>query len=150
NMKMMLNGALTIATLDGANVEITEKVGEENIFLFGLTTEEVYEYYEKGNYQPEKIYEENEEIRKVLDKLIDGSIPDIKEEGRVIYNSLVHHDEYFILKDFTSYVDAHQRADELYQDKQAWNRVSLWNIASAGPFSSDYTIQQYAKKTWKI
>ena len=150
NMKMMMNGALTMATLDGANVEITERVGEENIFLFGLTSDEVYEYYDNGTYNPQEIYEENPRLKKVVDTLIDGTLPGIVEEGKVIYDSLVYHDEYFLLKDFMSYVEAQDRTDSLYQNKKAWNRSALLNIANSGSFSSDNTIQRYAEEIWKI
>lgn len=150
NMKMMLNGALTIGTLDGANVEIRDFVGEENMFLFGLTTDEVYEYYEEGNYSSKQIYENNARVRHVLDALVDGTIPDIEEEGRVIFDSLVHYnDEYFVLKDFDSFVEAQEKADNLFRDKPNWNRKALLNIAASGPFSSDFTIQRYADEIWK-
>lgn len=151
NMKLMANGALTVATLDGANVEIRNYVGEENIFLFGLTSQEVYEYYENGTYSSRQIFESNPRLIKVLNTLIDGTIPDIQEEGRVIFDSLVqYNDEYFVLKDFEEYISVQREVDELYQDKQAWYRKSLWNIANSGPFSADFTIMRYADEIWKI
>uniref|UniRef100_UPI00240A0B0E glycogen/starch/alpha-glucan phosphorylase n=1 Tax=Atopococcus tabaci TaxID=269774 RepID=UPI00240A0B0E len=150
NMKLMLNGALTMATLDGANVEIRDYVGEENMFLFGLTTEEVYEYYRNGTYSSREIYESNPRLKRALDALVDGTIPDIEEEGRVLFDSLIqYNDEYFVLKDFDSFIEAQKRADELYRDKKAWSQKSLINIASSGPFSADYTIQRYADEIWK-
>lgn len=150
NMKLMLNGALTMATLDGANVEIRDYVGEENMFLFGLTTEEVYEYYRNGTYSSREIYESNPRLKRALDALVDGTIPDIEEEGNVLFDSLIqYNDEYFVLKDFDSFIEAQKRADELYRDKKAWSQKSLINIASSGPFSADYTIQRYADEIWK-
>ncbi|MFL2100621.1 glycogen/starch/alpha-glucan phosphorylase [Desemzia sp. FAM 23989] len=151
NMKLMLNGALTVATLDGANVEIRDYVGEDNIFLFGLTSDEVYDYYENGTYSSRTIYDSSPKLRKVLNTLIDGTIPDIKEEGRVIFDSLVkYNDEYFVLKDFEEYITVQHQVDELYQDKQLWNQKSLLNIANSGPFSADFTIMRYAEEIWKI
>lgn len=151
NMKLMLNGALTVATLDGANVEIRDHVGDDNIFLFGLTAEEVYQYYQDGTYQSREIYETNPQVRKVLNALIDGTIPDVLEEGHVIFDSLVNdNDEYFILKDFDSYLRAQEKVDELYQDPYKWNQKSLLNIASSGPFSADFTIKRYADEIWHI
>lgn len=151
NMKLMLNGALTVATLDGANVEIRDYVGEDNIFLFGLTSDEVYDYYEKGSYSSREIYDSNPKLRRVLNTLIDGTIPDIKEEGKVIFDSLVqYNDEYFVLKDFDEYIAVQKQVDELYQDKQLWNQKSLLNIANSGPFSADFTIMRYADEIWKI
>lgn len=151
NMKLMLNGALTIATLDGANVEIRDFVGEDNIFLFGLTSEEVYEYYDSGAYSSRNIYENNPKIKKVVDALIDGTVPGIEEEGKVIYDSLLqYNDEYFVLKDFDDYVETQKDIDELYQDSFAWNQKSLLNIANSGPFSADFTIKRYADEIWKM
>lgn len=151
NMKLMLNGALTVATLDGANVEIRDYVGEDNIFLFGLTSEDVYEYYHNGTYSSRDIYDSNPKLRKVLDALVNGTIPDIKEEGKVIFDSLVqYNDEYFVLKDFDEYIAVQHQVDELYQDKPLWNQKSLLNIANSGPFSADFTIMRYADEIWKI
>lgn len=150
NMKMMLNGALTMATLDGANVEITERVGTDNIFLFGLTSDEVYAYYENNAYNPQEVYEQNPRIKRVLDLLIDGTLPGISQEGKVIYDSLVYNDPYFLLEDFMSYINAQERADALYQNSHAWNRSALINIACAGSFSSDDTIKRYAEEIWKL
>lgn len=151
NMKLMLNGSLTVATLDGANIEIRDYVGEENIFLFGLTSEEVYTYYQNGTYRSRDIYEKNANLKKVLNLLIDGTIPDVVEEGRVIFDSLVNHnDDYFLLKDFDSYVNAQNRIDQLYQDQTKWQQKSLLNIASSGPFSADFTIKRYADEIWHI
>ena len=143
NMKLMLNGALTLATLDGANIEIKDLVGEENIFLFGLTNEEVNQLNREGTYSAKRVLDENERLNRVLECLINGMIPDIEEEGRVIYDSLIrYNDEYYVLKDFESFVAAQERADKLYQDKEAWNQKALINIASSGPFSADFTIMR--------
>ncbi len=151
NMKLMLNGALTLATLDGANIEIKDLVGEENIFLFGLTNEEVNQLNREGTYSAKRVLDENERLNRVLECLINGMIPDIEEEGRVIYDSLIrYNDEYYVLKDFESFVAAQERADELYQDKKAWNQKALINIASSGSFSADFTIMRYADEIWNV
>lgn len=151
NMKLMANGALTMATLDGANIEIKDFVGEDNIFIFGLTDKEVYELKANQSYHSKELYEMNEKIKRVLDALKDGTIPGLNGEGRAIFDSLVqYNDEYFVLKDFDSYVDAHDRADALYSDQKEWTRKSLLNIASSAPFSADYTIKRYADDIWKV
>lgn len=149
NMKLMSNGALTVATLDGANVEINQLVGDENMFLFGLNADEVNEL--RPNYNPHELYQNNKLIHKVMNSLIDGTIPGVESEGRAIFDSLVHYgDEYFVLEDFTSYVEAHQAVDELYADQKAWNQMALLNIAESGPFSADFTIKQYADEIWHV
>lgn len=151
NMKLMANGALTMATLDGANIEIKDFVGEDNIFIFGLTDKEVYELKANQSYHSKELYEMNEKIKRVLDALKDGTIPGLNGEGTAIFDSLVqYNDEYFVLKDFDSYVDAHDRADALYSDQKEWTRKSLLNIASSAPFSADYTIKRYADDIWKV
>lgn len=151
NMKLMLNGALTMATLDGANVEIKDLVGEDNIFLFGLTNDEVNQMNREGYYSSKKVLENNPRLNRVLDCLINGTIPDIEEEGRVIYDSLIrYNDEYYVLQDFESFVAAQERADKLYQNKQLWNQKALINIASSGPFSADFTIMRYADEIWNV
>ena len=151
NMKLMSNGAVTMATLDGANVEIRDNVGDENIFVFGLKSEEVQSYYRNGNYHAYDIYEKNPRVKRVLNMLVDGSIPGIEQEGRDIFDSLVKfNDEYFLLKDFDSYIAAQYSADKIYADRGKWNRMALMNIANSGPFSSDYTIRRYADEIWKI
>lgn len=147
NMKLMSNGALTLATLDGANVEINQLVGDDNMFLFGLKADEVSEL--RPHYDPHKVYMEDETINKVMNALIDGTLPGAEEEGRSIFNSLVHYgDEYFVLKDFSSYVKAQEAIDDLYADPKAWNQMALLNIAESGPFSADFTIKQYAEEIW--
>lgn len=151
NMKLMLNGALTLATLDGANVEIRDEVGEDNIFIFGMTEKEVYEYYASGKYSSREIYESHPVIKRVADAFIDGTIPNIGEAGMEIFKSLIdYNDEYFLLKDFDSYVSAQEKVAETYQDQEKWLRMSLVNISHAGNFSADDTITEYAEKIWDI
>jgi glycogen phosphorylase len=149
NMKFMMNGAITLATLDGANIEIHDQVGDENIILFGLLAEQVLAYNKYGGYSSADIYSNNFYIKRVVDDLINGFIPNIVEEGRVIYNSLItYNDEFFVLRDFENYVEAHNKINKLYKDKEQWNRMSLINIANSGIFSTDRTINEYAKDIW--
>ena len=151
NMKFMMNGAVTIGTLDGANVEIAELVGDDNIVLFGMTSDEVNELYRKGDYWPRDEYHNNTDLRLVVDQLTNGFFHNVdKEEFREISDRLLHRDNYFVLKDFASYCDAHQRANELYKDEDAWYSASIVNIAKSGYFSSDRTIRQYADEIWQI
>ncbi|MFZ3100999.1 MAG: glycogen/starch/alpha-glucan phosphorylase [Desulfitobacteriaceae bacterium] len=151
NMKFMLNGALTIGTLDGANVEIKETVGEDNIFMFGLTAEEVLGYIHNGDYKSWDEYYANQELRVYVDQLINGFFNDVGEEFRQIYDSLlIYNDEFFVLKDFSSYIETYDKLQLLYSDQESWNRKSLINIAESGKFSSDRTIREYADRIWKI
>lgn len=151
NMKLMLNGAITIATLDGANVEIRDAVGDDNIDIFGLTEAEVYAYYENKNYSSNQIYENDSVIKRILDTLIDGTIPNIEKEGREIFDSLIlYNDEYFLLRDFNSYCEAQTKIDLAYKDRKRWEKISLINIANAGHFSADTTVKQYAEDIWQI
>ncbi|MDU5333515.1 glycogen/starch/alpha-glucan phosphorylase [Enterococcus sp.] len=151
NMKLMLNGAVTIATLDGANVEIRDAVGDDNIAIFGLTESEVYQYYENRNYSSADIYRDDAVIHKVVKTLIDGTIPNIIAEGQEIFDSLIkYNDEFFVLRDFEDYCLAQQSVDQAYQDKRRWRQISLRNIANAGRFSSDNTVQRYADDIWQI
>lgn len=151
NMKLMLNGALTMATLDGANIEIKDAVGDENIFIFGLTKDEVYDYYANGNYNAHDIYEQNPVVHRILNAFVDGTIPNIKNEGPEIFDSLTtYNDEYFVLRDFNDYVRAQKDLEELYRDQTAWTKASLENIANAGRFSSDRTVREYADDIWYI
>lgn len=151
NMKLMLNGAVTIATLDGANIEIRDAIGDENIAIFGLTEEEVYAYYAQQNYSAYAFYEEDPMLQRVVNAFIDGTIPNIEREGREVFDSLLkYNDEYFLLKDFKSYCDAQYRVDLAYKDQQRWQAISLMNIANAGKFSADYTVQNYADDIWQI
>lgn len=151
NMKFMMNGAITIATLDGANVEIHEQVGDDNIFIFGLTEEEVYEYYANKTYNAYDYYQKDPRINKVINQLTDGSLKILEGDFGIIRDSLIrHNDEYFVLRDFDDYAAAHQRLADAYKDKYRWAEMSLINIANSGVFSSDNTINQYAKEIWKL
>ena len=151
NMKLMANGALTMATLDGANVEIYDLVGDDNIFLFGMTADNVQKLREANNYYSRAIYEENPQIKRVLNAFIDGTIPNIEAEGREIFESLVlYNDEYFLLQDYPSFYEAQMAADKLYQEPKEWAKRALTNIAYSGKFSSDYTILRYAESIWNV
>lgn len=151
NMKFMMNGAITIGTLDGANVEIRDEVGGENIIIFGLTAKEVLNYYQNGGYSSWEEYHNNPRVAKVLEQLINGFLPGVKEEYKAIYDSLLHHnDEFFLLKDFDAYTAAQEKADFLYRDKKKWNNMCIINIAKSGRFYSDRTISEYAKDIWKV
>ncbi|MCA0971313.1 glycogen/starch/alpha-glucan phosphorylase [Halobacillus litoralis] len=152
NMKFMMNGALTVGTMDGANVEIHDFVGDENIYTFGLSSDEVLEYYRSGGYSSREVYEQDERIRNVLDQLVHYS-PFSKGETdfQELYDALIHHnDEYFVLKDFADYVHIQKKVSQDYQRKRLWNAKSLVNIAHSGAFSSDRTIQEYARDIWQI
>ncbi|WP_423407768.1 glycogen/starch/alpha-glucan phosphorylase [Heyndrickxia sp. MSNUG] len=151
NMKFMMNGALTLGTLDGANVEITDLVGRDNIFLFGLTAEEVLDYQNNGGYHSLEYYHHDKRIREVADQLINGFFPDTENHFTEIYDSLLgHNDQYFVLRDFDSYAFAHQEVSRKYLDRSAWLKMSLVNIAKSGFFSSDRTITEYADQIWEI
>ena len=149
NMKFMMNGAITIATLDGANIEIHDQIGDENMVLFGLKANQVLEYSKFGGYSSADLYSNNFYIKRVVDDLVNGFIPNIVEEGREIYNSLItYNDEFFVLRDFENYVEAQKKINDLYIDKNHWNKMSLINIANSGIFSSDRTIKEYANEIW--
>ncbi|WP_102263988.1 glycogen/starch/alpha-glucan phosphorylase [Mesobacillus jeotgali] len=151
NMKFMMNGALTLGTLDGANVEITDLVGRDNIFLFGLTAEEVLDYQNNGGYHSLEYYHHDERIRGVVDQLINGFFPDTENHFNEIYDTLLgHNDQYFVLRDFASYAEAHQEVSLSYLDRNTWLQKSLVNIAKSGYFSSDRTIMEYADQIWKV
>ena len=151
NMKFMLNGAITLATLDGANIEIRDAVGDENIAIFGLTEEEVYRYYDENNYNSADIYHNNPVIHRVVNAFVDGTIPNSMMEGQEIFDSLVtYNDEFFVLRDFMDYCDAQSRIGAKYQDKKEWQKISLRNIAHAGHFSADETVKKYAEEIWQI
>ncbi|HBU13401.1 MAG TPA: glycogen phosphorylase [Clostridiales bacterium] len=153
NMKFMLNGAVTLGTDDGANIEIRQLVGDENFVLFGLSVEEVLEYYEHGGYDAQAAYRGDARIRKVLDQITScEQFPNVpREDFASIIRALIdYNDEFFVLKDFDSYANAHHKIDRLYRDEDTWGRMSLTNIAMAGHFSSDNTIEQYAKDIWKL
>ncbi len=151
NMKFMLNGAVTIGTLDGANIEIYEKVGPDNIFTFGLTAEEVMEYYRSGGYSSRELYENDSRLRSAIDSLVNGFFPVPAGEFTNIYNSLImHNDEFFVLGDFAAYADTQLKLDREFRNKGKWMEMSINNIACSGTFSSDRTIQEYAKDIWKV
>ena len=157
NMKFMLNGALTLGTMDGANVEIVEEVGEDNAFIFGLSSDEVIEYERNGGYNPRDIFNKDQDIRTVMMQLINGFYaPNNPDEFRELYNSLLDSnggeraDQYFILKDFRAYEEAHKRAGEAYKDEARWARAAMLNVAKAGKFTSDRTIEEYVQDIWKL
>ena len=157
NMKFMLNGALTLGTMDGANEEIVEEVGKENAFIFGLSADEVINYENNGGYNPEEIFNTDQDIRRVLMQLINGYYsPQDPELFRDIYNSLLNTknsakaDTYFILKDFRSYAEAQRRVEAAYRDENWWARAAMLNTASAGKFSSDRTIEEYVRDIWHL
>jgi len=156
NMKFMLNGALTLGTMDGANVEIVEEVGEENAFIFGLSSDEVIQYENFGGYDPMEIFNNDQDIRKVLMQLINGTYSQDTELFRHLYNSLLNTfstskaDTYFILKDFRSYAEAQKKVEAAYADEKAWAKSAILNVASSGKFTSDRTIQQYVDEIWNL
>ncbi len=151
NMKFMMTGAITLATLDGANIEIKDEVGDDNIVIFGMDKDEVYDHYARHDYYSRGVYESNPVVRRVVDSFVDGTIPNVRNEGSEIYEALItHNDEYFLLEDFASYVAAQEKIDQLYRDKGKWARMSLINIATSDKFTSDDTIEQYAKEIWNL
>jgi starch phosphorylase len=157
NMKFMLNGAITLGTMDGANVEIVEEVGEENAVIFGLSSDEVINYENNGGYNPMDIFNSDEDIRKVLMQLVNGFYAkDDPERFRPLYNSLLNTestdvaDRYFILKDFRSYADAQHKIEEFYRDEDRWAKAAILNVACSGKFTSDRTIQEYVDDIWHL
>ena len=151
NMKFMLNGALTLGTMDGANVEIVEEVGKENAFIFGLSADQIMEYEKNGNYNPRDVYNNNQDVRQVLTQLVNGFYsPENPELFRALYDALLEKDTYFTLLDFDSYKEAHNRIDAAYRDEEHWARTAMFQTASAGKFSSDRTIEEYAKEMWHL
>ncbi len=157
NMKFMLNGALTLGTMDGANVEIVEEVGEENAFIFGLSSDEVINYEKNGGYNPMDIFNNDMDVRKVLMQLINGFYsPQDPDRFRPIYDSLLNTnvtdkaDRYFILKDFKSYVAAQKKVEEAYKNEEGWAKSALINVSNVGKFSSDRTIEEYVQDIWKL
>ena len=157
NMKFMLNGALTIGTMDGANVEIVEEVGKENAFIFGLSSDEVIQYENYGGYDPNEIFNNDPDVRRVLMQLINGFYaPNDPDRFRSLYNSLLNTistakaDTYFILKDFRSYAEAQKRVEAAYRDEKGWARSAILNVACSGKFTSDRTIQEYVDDIWHL
>ena len=156
NMKFMLNGAPTLGTMDGANVEIVQEVGEENAFIFGISSDQIINYENNGGYDPDFIYNTDPEIRQVLMQLINGTFSSDTEMFRDIYNSLLDKrnmprpDQYFILGDFRSYAEAQKRVEEAYKDEKRWAKMALLNTACSGKFTSDRTIQEYVDDIWHL
>ncbi|MBQ7201411.1 MAG: glycogen/starch/alpha-glucan phosphorylase, partial [Eubacterium sp.] len=157
NMKFMLNGAPTLGTMDGANVEIVEEVGEENAFIFGLSSEEVIAFEHNHQYNPKDIYNMDTDVRAVLTQLIDGTYSRQDTEiFRELYNSLLEPsgstpaDQYFILKDFRSYEEAQKKVEEAYRDEKRWAKMAMTQVAKVGKFSSDRTIQEYVDDIWHL
>ena len=157
NMKFMLNGALTLGTMDGANVEIVEEVGAENAFIFGMSSDEVISYENNGGYDPMEIFNSDMDIRRVLMQLINGFYsPQNPELFRPIYNSLLTKEEtgvadrYFILKDFRSYAEAQKKVEEAYRNEEGWAKSAILNVANVGKFTSDRTIEEYVDDIWHL
>lgn len=157
NMKFMLNGALTIGTMDGANVEIVEEVGEENAFIFGLSSDEVIRYENYGGYDPTEIFNNDPDVRRVLMQLINGTYaPGDPDRFRTLYNSLLNTistakaDTYFILKDFKAYAEAQKKVEAAYRDEKGWAKSAILNVACSGKFTSDRTIQEYVDDIWHL
>ena len=157
NMKFMLNGALTIGTMDGANVEMFDEVGADNMFIFGMSSDEVISHENRHDYNPVDVYNSDAELRKVVNQLVDGTYsPNDHELFRELYNSLLNPqqgqvaDRYFILADFRSYANAQQKINDYYKNKSAWRKSALLNIAHVGKFSSDRTIQEYVDDIWHL
>lgn len=151
NMKFMMNGAVTCGTLDGANVEIGDLVGEDNIVIFGMNAKEVTDLYAAGNYKPMDIYEQNPVIHQVIDQLTNGFFENVgPEEFADIRNNLLSRDPYFVLKDFDSYAKAQERINELYKDTKKWIHMSIVNVAKSGFFTTDRTMRQYNSDIWKL
>ena len=150
NMKFMMNGAVTIGTLDGANVEIYANVGSNNIVIFGRTVEELRELRQNG-YSSMRIYENDPEIRRIMDSLVDGTWNKNPDDFKTIYDDLLYrNDEYFLLEDYRSYCEAQHKISEMYQDRDEWIRKCLVNIATSGFFSSDRTIEDYNRDIWHL
>ncbi len=151
NMKFMMNGAITLGTLDGANVEIKEAVGNEAIFIFGLMAEEVLHYYQNGGYRASDYYHHDMRIQKVVNQLTNGFFEDAGDEFEAIFDSfLIQNDEYFVLRDFAPYADMQEKVGETYENRKKWLEISTMNIAKSGHFASDRTILQYSYDIWRI
>ncbi|OAX75758.1 glucan phosphorylase [Lactiplantibacillus plantarum] len=151
NMKLMANGALSLATYDGANIDIMQAAGAENEYPFGLRVHEVYDYYQRGNYRAAAFYNGNPELKRILDSLIDGTIPGIPTVGREIYDSLIrYNDEFFVLADYQAYVKQQQRISQDFQDQPTWQQRALANIAASGYFAADLAVARYADDIWQV
>ena len=151
NMKFMLNGALTIGTMDGANVEMAEEVGKENMFIFGMSAEEVMTHEANHDYNPHEIYDTDQEIRTVMNQMVDGTYSDGDTNlFRALFDSLLNEDRYFVLKDFRSYAETQAQINEAFKNEKEWNRKAILNVANAGKFSSDRTIEEYVRDIWHL
>ena len=157
NMKFMLNGAVTLGTMDGANVEMVEEVGKENAFIFGMSSDEVIHLEQEGGYNPKNIYNEDTAIQHVLNQLIDGTFaPYDQDVFRELYNSILDGnsyekaDQFFILKDFRSYTDEQREVEKAYRDQSRWAKMAMLNTAKCGKFSSDRTIEEYVQDIWHL
>ncbi|MBP2243021.1 starch phosphorylase [Cytobacillus eiseniae] len=151
NMKFMMNGAITVGTLDGANVEMKERAGAENLFIFGLTADQVQNYYQNGGYHSMDYYHHDNRIRQVVNQLTNGFFPDMDDEFEPIVDSLLmENDQYFVLRDFDAYVTIQKQAGKIYENQEKWRKMCLMNIAGSGYFSSDRTINQYAEEIWHL
>jgi starch phosphorylase len=150
NMKFALNGALTVGTLDGANIEIRDQVGHENFFCFGLTADQVVELKARG-YRPRDYYDADPELREALDQVASGFFsPELRTLFRPLVDSLLNHDEFMLLADYRAYVDCQAKAGEVYKKSETWTRMSILNVARIGYFSSDRSIREYCEQIWKI
>ncbi len=151
NMKLMANGALTVATMDGANVDIAKAVGQDNIFIFGLNKDQVYDYYNKHDYKPRDMYNSDQVMKETVDALIDGSFSKAANEGRVLYDSfLQENEEFLVLADFESYLQAQKKIEENWHDQRSWTQKALVNIAHSEEFNADNTVARYAKDIWGL
>ena len=151
NMKLMANGALTVATMDGANIEIKDAVGEDNIFSFGLNKDQVYKYYAENSYHPRDLYESDATMKKAVDALTDGTIPNCFAEGQALANNfLKDNEQFFVLADFDAYLKAQEQVEQAWKQKRAWNQMSLVNIAHSERFDVDKTIERYAQEIWHL
>ena len=147
----MMNGAITLGTLDGANVEIHDLVGEDNCVIFGLTSDEVLNYYALGGYSPWDVYNSDVRVKKVMDSLFNGPWVKKPDEFRLIFDEIMNGgDTYFILKDLPAYIKAMEKVDELYEDKTRWAKMMIVNVGQSGYFSSDRTIRDYVRDIWHI
>ena len=151
NMKLMMNGAVTLGTLDGANVEIRDLVGDPNCVIFGLNSEQVLNYYAKGGYNVWDVYNSDIRVKKVIDSLFDGPWVDKPDRFQLIFDEIMkNNDSFFILKDFASYIDAQEKIENLYKDKARWAQMCLVNVAKSGFFTSDRTIKEYVRDIWHL
>ncbi len=151
NMKFMMNGAITCGTLDGANVEIKDLVGEDNIVIFGMNAKEVTDLYQDGGYNPMEIYENNPVLHEVIDQLTNGFFENVApDEFNDIRDNLLYRDPYLVLKDFDSYAKAQEEINELYKDTKKWVHMSIVNVAKSGFFTTDRTMRQYNEDIWKV